>query len=277
MRAVIFDCFLYAGETEMAICRISSLAEVVDVFVPVLCSLTHQGDPIAPIPVALPAPVWAPLDGGGSENRVRPFVVDPAPMPRGQRGGAGTRWYQHIERQHRYACQAAARHAGAGPGDWLLLSDVDEIPDPAKIEEALDLAKDAPVVFAQRFHSGSPRWLHPLQPWHGTILARFNEAENAQDLRDRRPDLVTTHGSNLAVIPDGGWHFSWFGTDAERAQKLVSFSHAELVGRFDPEDGRRYGYHSNGENLRLLSPEQVEALDWPPGLRPDDGHWWWDL
>ncbi len=246
---MIVDAFLYAGEQDMCELRMRTLAPVVDVFVPVMCTLTHQGEPTAvpPLPdVDVP---------------VAPYVVNPEPIPDGSRGGVGSRWYQFIERQHRDGirracdlCSVVRVHDDA----VVLVSDVDEIPHPDAVLVAARLIRAGGwVVFEQRFHSTYLQWLHPQQPWLGTTATLARDLA-PQQMRDRRGDATV-----MLPIPTGGWHLSWFGSDAQRARKLATFSHAELRGRFDPQAGRARREHANGERLQPLSLEQLGRFDWP--------------
>lgn len=273
--AVLVDAFLYAGEDDLLELRLLSLAKVVDLFVVVTCTRTHQGQP-APL-VGLPSRL--PTDN------VFPYIVEPSLEKDGhsysttQRGGVGSPLYQHVERQHRDGCAAAIREAGiTDPRALILISDVDEIPSVHAVGDRLMLLDRMNhwhdwLVCEQRFHSGALDVLHPQQPWLGTCVSRLRDLQ-PQAMRDARGDLYE-HG---ASIPNAGVHLSWFGTDEERQRKLDTFSHAELTGSFNPAEGRRTLKHANNEPLRKLSVAEVERLEWPKPLR--DGSYvppesWW--
>lgn len=280
---IVVDACLFAGEAAMLELRFLTLAGYVDRFIVVACTLTHQGQPIDE--ERIERAFHESRDATGAPARlfwIRPSRV----LDRGQgvllerapdeRGPAGSRFFQHIERQHRNGMAAAVLNANLDPSDIVLMSDVDEIPHPPAVAEAVDdlTARRRWLCLAQRFHSGSLAYLHPQQPWWGTCIARADDVR-PQAHRDAR----TTIGSaNPACfwIPHGGWHFSWFGTDDERAEKLNTFSHAELLGRYDPGLGRLTGHHANGETLYHLTLAESEMLDWPApltGMFPWPEHW----
>lgn len=245
---MIIDAYLYNGETEMESLRSHTLAGTVDAYVAVVCSLTHQGEP-NPIAYDFYPPATQ--------------VVTPArTFPPGCRGSvAGHPFFQLIERQHR----ALVRHAVSRafphlqPDDVVCVSDVDEIPDPQAVTDtARDIAQHGGVkVLEQRWYSDNLRHLHPHQPWLGTTVSRFEECA-PQRHRDLRGPL---HEQGRSVR-EGGWHLSWFGTDEARDRKLRTFSHGELLGRYDPAEGRAAGKHSDGQPLQDAPP----ATDLPRPL-----------
>lgn len=134
------------------------------------------------------------------------------------------------------------------PTDLILFSDVDEIPNPNRLPEAIAVAEDGRMAhFAQRLFyyflnleetSGRllsitgdyPGLRHPQ--WIGSRLASYEMVSGTTmtDLRDPR------HKSSGTRISDGGWHFSYCGSPSESItveervrQKVRDFAHQELV------------------------------------------------
>jgi beta-1,4-mannosyl-glycoprotein beta-1,4-N-acetylglucosaminyltransferase len=102
--------------------------------------------------------------------------------------------------------------------DTILISDVDEIPNPAI------LSKPYVGLYALRQHAyyynltcfTTNSWLFPrIMNW-GTY-------------RYSSPQLCRTGRVN-GIIEDGGWHLSYFGDTEFIKTKLVSFSHTEYSG-----------------------------------------------
>lgn len=276
---MIVDACLFAGEREMLELRMLTLGSLVDTYVVVACTTTHQGEPAdvglisgafheAKAMVRLPVPVelyWVEpsmiLERAG-------HLYERAP---GERGPAGTRWFQHIERQHRDGIvDAVTSVVGDDPNTVVVMSDVDEIPTPESVARYHAWPMHEPetvtawLVHAQRFHSAALDLLHPIQPWWGTCAALLGACE-PQAHRDARTRIGEAD-QRVHIVERGGWHFSWFGTDAERQRKLDTFSHAELRGRFDPRASRETHRHSNNELLRKLNLVETMALDWPAPL-----------
>lgn len=286
---MIVDACLFAGEREMLELRFRTLAHVVDRFVVVACTLTHQGQPIDQTPIVDAfRTAYTHADGAwpisASLHWVSPSRIlerhgrmfERAPSDRGE---AQTRWFQHIEKQHRDGVLDAVRSLVDDPFAVVMVSDVDEIPNTAVVTrfQAWPYARAEDwLVLHQRFHSGALDVLHPQQPWPGTCASLLMRCE-PQAHRDART-TIGTPAQSVIEVPLGGWHLSWFGTDAERARKLETFSHAELRHtRFDPAEARRTLRHADGQPLRQLSLEETYAMDWPLPLL--DGSFeppaWW--
>jgi len=287
----LFDVCLFAGETDMLTLRLLTLKPVVDRFVVVACTRTHQAQPVDKLPVEeafLNATALSDTRAvlrwvEPSMNRVktRPnrysdgeHIVEIYERSPDERGPAGTPWFQHIEKQHRDGVRPIVAEY-ANPHDVILVSDVDEIPDPQALVSGSPLygalAKNPWVTLGMRFHSTALDLLHPQQPWWGTCIARLVDLD-PQAQRDARttvwldqPDCVAYPNVDSGTPGTAGVHLSWFGTDEERQRKLETFSHAELAG-WDPAAARRRGEHANGEKLSRLTLEESYALWYPKPL-----------
>lgn len=232
----MLDVFLWNGETDMGQLRVDTLKGHVDAMVAVSCNLTHQSEPADLVP---------PPDG------CEWLVIQADPIPEG-RGGAGSQHYQWVERQHRDGAAQAAAHLG--PGQVVMISDVDEIPDPASFDEIEAAALQGPCSVPMRMHGFAIDYLYPRN-WQGTTAST-------------RADIAPqAHRSWRHRLPRAGhgWHLSWFGDLDEKARKLRSFSHAELAD-LDIENCWRTGTHANGERMTHLSREVIDRMDWPTPL-----------
>lgn len=253
--------------------RFLTLREVVDSFVVVACTRTHQGEPVDQEAIGQ---AYKQAFAAGDPARSVLRWVEPLmtlrrhgrllERPDGERGPANTIWFQHIERQHRADVREAVLSVHPGWDETVMVSDCDEIPDPEIVPDLPALVGDLgdPFVLRQRFFSTRLGWSHPNGQWLGTTVS---------SVRNCYPQAARDHRSGLAQWPliptDGqpmtfaGSHLSWMGTDEERARKLDTFCHPELRGVFDPAAGRRDQMHSNGERLDDAPAEWVAALPLP--------------
>ena len=259
-----YDVVLYDGEADLLQLRASVLAEVVDVFVVVMANRTHQGDPTDAEAIDPVLAVVHAMSGHSAHGH----LVDLAHLDGEPGGGAGRPGYQVRERVHRNGMLAALNLAGVEPGDLVLMSDVDEIPDPEAVRAAQEPGASFAYVCAQEMRVWSLRWRFP-GPWLGTIIARWPDVDEGlggrawtpQGLRDLRGTM------SLDTLPtdlgSGGWHLSWFGDDWRRRRKLASFSHGELA-HLDDDLARRAdeGIDVNGVTLTDLGDR------WADGLHP---------
>lgn len=202
----IIDCFLYNGEPILEL-RLECLGPHVDRFVIVESALTFKGDPKAPRFRRELAGPWA--------HKVEYILLGAA-----DHEGCRSAWDR--EALQRNAIQRGL--AGAAADDIVLISDVDEIPDPA--------------VFAS--FDGRPAWLRQLffayygnmlcttEP-HWLIGTRMVSAADArrhpaEEIRLRFADRFP-HGRMVAA---GGWHFTYLGGVESITRKIGEFSHQEL-------------------------------------------------
>lgn len=232
----MLDVFLWNGEEDMGRLRVETLKGHVDAMVAVSCDLTHQSERAEPTP---------PPDG------CEWVTVEAVAIPEG-RGGHGTPYYQWIERQHRDGAILAAAEYGAST--IVMISDVDEIPDPRTFADIEATAERGPCAVPMRMHGFALDYLYPLD-WVGTTASRVDSLA---------PQAHRSWRHN-APRAGHGWHLSWFGDLEEKRRKLRSFSHAELHA-LDVEDCYQTGTHANGERMTHLSREVIDRMDWPAPL-----------
>jgi len=206
MSGLIFDCFLYNGEPILDL-RLQYLGPHVDRFVIVESTLTFKGDAKPPrFRMELAGP-WA--------HKVEYILLDAA-----DHTGCRSAW-------DREALQRNAIRRGltaAGDDDAVLISDVDEIPDPA----AFTSFDGRPAWLRQLFFAYYGNMLCTTEPhWlKGTRLVRAADARRhaAEDIR-LRFDTCFPDGR---MVGAGGWHFTYLGGVESITRKIGEFSHQEL-------------------------------------------------
>jgi len=200
----VFDGFTYNGESGMLSLRIHELRHVVDLHILVESTKTFSGadraimyDP-ATIPEAL-------------RDKVIHVVVDDAPDD----CDAWSREYHQRDAIRR------GLPDDVGPDDILLISDVDEIPNPRAVEWLVQREPPLHGVWAFQMdfyyydthHLKAQKWFH----------ARAVPASCPTP-----PSLIRRGGFDGGVIPvHGGWHLSYFMSAEQIANKIRSFSHQE--------------------------------------------------
>jgi hypothetical protein len=157
-----------------------------------------------------------------------------------------TPYFQKRERHQRDAIARLRQDPRFAPDTLVFISDVDEIWDPdalGRIEEALD---ESPWVGCeQRMYGFAIDYQHPEGQWVGTTVSRLSDLA-PQTMRDSR------NTPSMLNVKECGVHLSWMGSAEERARKLRTFSHAELVGKIDPQHLYENAKHSNGEQLQRV-------------------------
>ena len=224
MKPKIYDCFTYFNEERLLKLRLETLWDVVDYFVICESVLTFSGNP---------KPVNFNIKNFEKyRSKIRYLLVEEFPFE------SKDPWvYEGYQRNF----LSHGLH-DAADNDWIMLSDVDEIPNPSAIlnfRPGLYLR----AKFSQKCYAYFMNNLHVenLQPviWHKakiTSMKNFRAAFGTMEqLREYRPRGFLRGIKRFFVnkiltqnLSNGGWHFTWMGSVDDMVLKLESFSHQEL-------------------------------------------------
>jgi beta-1,4-mannosyl-glycoprotein beta-1,4-N-acetylglucosaminyltransferase len=232
---MIYDCFTFFNELDLLEIRLNILDKTVDKFVLVEATKTHQGKE-------------KPLNFNKNKKRFERFlpkiihvIVDEYPEYEGK-----SAWI--LEHHQRNSIINGLKDCK--PEDVILISDVDEIPDPNKILEFKN--KSGIKIFRQRMYyyyincsnasnAGSYRW-------NGTVMINYKDFTGPQRSREKgitmtslfHPKIIhriywhlwkfshyDIKGIKIRFIEDGGWHFSYLGGVETIIKKLEAFAHTE--------------------------------------------------
>jgi beta-1,4-mannosyl-glycoprotein beta-1,4-N-acetylglucosaminyltransferase len=234
---MIYDCFTFFNELELLELRLHELADVADKFVLVEATKTHSNKS---------KPLYYRENHsrfGEFHDKIIHIIVDDLP-------DAKDPW---VLENYQRNCIARGL-VNCRPDDFVLVSDLDEIPRAttvAKVSRGIRFRDD---FFSSRAHAAlNSRWVHKIfhrrgfrrtlrynhpfvlkfrqsqykhfmncrvvQPpfGHGTRMLYFRDFSCAEEIRH----------SGFKIVENGGWHFSWMG-DVQRVQeKLAAYAHQE--------------------------------------------------
>jgi beta-1,4-mannosyl-glycoprotein beta-1,4-N-acetylglucosaminyltransferase len=237
VRPMIYDCFTFFNELELLELRLNELAEVVDKFVLVEATQTHTNKP-------------KPLHYQENRAHFNRFhdkiihvIVDDLPVSKDP-------W---VPENFQRNCIARGLKT-CRPENFVLVSDLDEIPRAAVVER---MSREIPFhdnAFSNAVHAGLNSKLvksifhrrgfrrrlrhnHPFiwkfrqvlyhhfmncQSVHppfsyGTRMLRFRDFSCAEEVRH----------TGYKMVENGGWHFSWMGGVQRIQQKLAAYAHQE--------------------------------------------------
>ena len=101
----------------------------------------------------------------------------------------------------------------------VMISDLDEIPNWTKVEEAMIDVIPVKTLQQRVFYYNFNQY--QVAPWSGTVITKnyIISQIGVQYFRDNRSQFIQ--------IPNGGWHLSYWGDSAKIKTKLESFAHQE--------------------------------------------------
>ncbi len=113
--------------------------------------------------------------------------------------------------------------------DLIMISDVDEIPNPKKINDFNTNKKYA--CFLQKNFQSKINLLNVSENhWAGTKICKKKFLRSPQWLRDikaKKKPFWKIFKTEIQLIDDGGWHFSFLKNPQSIINKIKSYSHQE--------------------------------------------------
>ena len=229
----LYDCFIFNDEFDLLLTRLEILSPIAERFVLVESAHTFRGKP-KPLHFARAKALCERADASPLSakdyrlsRRLRPFIdrithVEIKDMPDLDDPSQEASWKR--EAHQRNGMSVGLARCVRDHGSAALMSDVDEIPSPAALDDALKVGAPLPAVLSQRFFYYSLR-CEKRKPWLGPVLATVGSAiaEGPQRLRDTR--------GSMRKVGDGGWHLSYFGSPERISCKIGSFAHQEYDRR----------------------------------------------
>lgn len=207
----IFDCFKFFNEFELLELRLMELSDVVDYFVLVEANKTHTG-------------IHKPFHFDENKEKFSKFLhkiihVKVEDMPE-YRKNDQTKFDGGIWETENFQRNCISRGLlEAKPGDKIIVSDVDEIPNVETIKKYLECKEW--ITFRQDLFYYYVNCKQNCY-WDGPIMANFGTFRNPQELRDS-----ARHGLNAKT--DGGWHYSYMGGAEKIKTKVESIAESHLI------------------------------------------------
>ena len=205
----VYDCFPYDGERILDL-RLRLLWDVVDWFVIGESELTHVGQPKT-IRFDEKRHAWA-------MPKIRFLRMPPRVF-----AGCKDNW----ERENLQRIELKRGFADAADDDVVMVSDTDEIPNPALVAGAANHPRDGIRAFTQLMFYFYGDYLCTSDPfWVGTkaVSGAVARASSLQDIRTDPKRLQR----RVVKVPDGGWHYSYLGGVDTVIEKVQRFVHTEV-------------------------------------------------
>jgi beta-1,4-mannosyl-glycoprotein beta-1,4-N-acetylglucosaminyltransferase len=215
----IYDCFMYFDEDLMLDIRLNILNQHVDGFIIAEATLDHAGNAKK---INFDINKFSKF-----KNKINHIIVEDIPK---HVTSLKKDWHPaHIRDQfQRNALERGYKNAK--DEDLIMISDIDEIPDPNKI--ANFKKKNKYACFIQKNFQSKINQLNITEPsWPGTKICLKKFLKSPQWLRNLKtkqyPFWKIYKPKNLQLILDGGWHFSFLKKSDDVSKKIKSFAHQE--------------------------------------------------
>ena len=228
----IFDCFMYFDEDIVLDLRLNTLNENVDYFIIVESNFTHKGDERKL--------KFNPEKFSKFKDKIIYLIYDKKPE--------GIELVNENdpedEKSRKYIFNAIYRENGqrnfisegleiADKDDFILISDVDEIPNLKDID--FKKFKEKLIFFNQEMFYYKFNLKLPNYNWIGTKSCKKKYLKSPQWLRNIKDKkypfyrldtfFSETKSSNIKFINEGGWHFTNIKSADEIEYKLRSYLH----------------------------------------------------
>jgi len=213
----IFDCFQYFNEDHIVDLRLNILNQYVNTFVIVESTVNHQGKSKK---LNFDINKYKKY-----KDKINYIVVDDTPdsLKKPHRGGESL-----VEQHQRNSIIRGLKNAD--DNDFIILSDVDEIPNLNKLKE---FDKNNYAVFSQKMFMYKINLLNLNENnWHGSKICLKKNLKSPQWLRNLKfkkyPFWRIDKIKNIQIIEDGGWHFAYLQSPENISNKIKSFAHGEF-------------------------------------------------
>jgi beta-1,4-mannosyl-glycoprotein beta-1,4-N-acetylglucosaminyltransferase len=242
----VYKLSLYTDERELTEINLNELSEVVDTFIFLEPSYTHQKQRREEFPDF-------PFAGANICYRTyTDFSEDILKLQPDQ-----------VEKKISQTFSQILKELKVQPEDVILFGDADEIPYTETLRELLPHVKTGDVYALEMVFCNY--WINCLSfenPW--TRFKVFNY-QTLLDIQEQLGGVCSLHKDvrekyTGTIIPNGGWHWSWFGGKQQLIKKLESYGHYELnLPHFKTDEHIDYCL-GTGTDLFLRGPGRLLSL-----------------
>jgi len=201
----VFDCFKFFNEIELLDLRLMALNDLVDFFVLVEANKTHTGKKKEFI--------FEQNKDQFSDYMNKIIYVKVYDLPDYNRSNI---W---VAENFQRNCITRGL-TNAKPGDKIIVSDIDELPNPDAVSTNVD--NPEPVTMSQKLFYYHVNCLQN-QVWNGTIMANYGSYESPQVLRN------IARANPPIVQKNGGWHYSFMGGPERIKLKVENIAESHLI------------------------------------------------
>ncbi|MDC6469666.1 hypothetical protein PQZ69_00390 [Candidatus Pelagibacter sp.] len=228
----IFDCFMYFDEDVVLDVRLNFLDKFVDKFVIIESEYNHKGEKRTPL--------FNIAKFEKFKDKIKYILTNDIPpgIEKINKDDKENEIYRKSilnawKRENLQRNQIQKGLTEANKEDWIIISDLDEIPNLSKIN--LKNTKNNLIFFKQHMMYYKFNLKLENYIWVGSKACKMKNLESPQwirDIKDREYNWwrIDTYFSkrkysNILFAEDGGWHFSYLKNPKDIEKKLKSYLH----------------------------------------------------
>ena len=214
----LIDCFMYFDEDLVLDIRLNTLNEKVDKFIIAEATKNHAGEPKK-------------LNFNINKfikfkDKINYLIIDDLPLDvKSFKKG----WHENHARDQFQRNALERGYKEFSDQDIIMISDIDEIPDPEKLKE-FKIEKKYACFLQKNFQSKLNLLNISDGDWAGTRICQKKYLRSPQWLRNfklKRKSFWRIFGNKMQIINNGGWHFSFLKDPQSIKHKIMSYSHQE--------------------------------------------------
>ena len=228
----IFDCFMYFDEDIVLDVRLNYLDKYIDQFIIIESEYNHKGEKRTPL--------FDINKFKRFENKIKYILTNDIPpgienikIDDNESEIYRKSIFNAWKRENLQRNQISKGLSDAQEEDWVIISDLDEIPNLSEIK--LKNINDNFVFFKQDMMYYKFNLKLEDYTWVGSKACKMKNLESPQwirDIKDRkyswwRVDAYFSKRkySNILFVENGGWHFSYLKKPKDIEKKLKSYLH----------------------------------------------------
>ena len=234
----IYDCFQFFDEEMLLDLRLNIMDKFVDKFIITEATYSHNGSNKKLVFNINNYPKF--------KDKIIYIVVDEQPksiLKINQSDSDSLKGQKSIfngYKRDNYQRQMAQNAlVNADPDDWIIINDIDEIPNLENIN--ISSVKNKLVIFKQKIFYYKFNLLYPNIPWYGSRACKKKYLISPQWLRDLkhkkypkwRLDIIFSKKkyNDIAYVKNGGWHFTNIKSPEDIEKKLLNYTHHDEFER----------------------------------------------
>jgi beta-1,4-mannosyl-glycoprotein beta-1,4-N-acetylglucosaminyltransferase len=226
----IIDCFMLNDELEMLEYRLSTLYKHVDYFVLVESNVTHQGAP-KPIYYALYKDRFEKYN-----DKIIHILTTDIPKNINDENVINktiyyTDEYHYREQLQRTKIIEGLKQLSLDYEDIVLVSNIDEIPDPESFKELTKYLPMSPVIYRQTWFVWNKNTKHSNK-WYGTTAFYYTHIIQNNNILNETKLVSKIKNFEDYFYVDYGWHLNWFGNQKTLINKIFNSSKLEYQHKF---------------------------------------------